>query len=89
MAAAVKIVTHATATTVPAEIAQKTETVTVTNPVNSASGRVWVSTNPLVGVYPWLGIPVTPGNSVSIGITAGQTVYTRSGEPTSLTVTTQ
>jgi hypothetical protein len=89
MAQGPKVVIHAPATTQPAEVAQKPEVVTVTNPAGGASGRVWVSTNPLVAVYPWLGTAVTPGSSLSVGVTAGQTVYTRSGEPTALTVTVQ
>lgn len=46
---------------------------TVTGAVTVASDlvsteRVWVSTNPLVCVYPWLGTPVAPGATASISV---------------------
>lgn len=48
--------------------------------------RVWVSTNPLVSIYPWYGTAVTVGKPVSVTALPGQTVYSYSTEPTQLNV---
>jgi hypothetical protein len=62
--------------------------VTVTNPATGMA-PVWAGVNPLVAVYPWYGTAVQPGTSLAVATLPGQTVYTHSEAPASLTVTVQ
>jgi hypothetical protein len=82
-----KTVIHAPATTQPVQVSGSAgQSVTVTSaPANT--GRIWMGVNPLVAIYPWYGTALLPGTSITINTVPGQTVYTRSGEPASLTVT--
>ena len=66
---------------------QATATVQVSSDASSAE-RVWVSTNPLVCIFPWYGTPVAPGASATIFAAPGQTVYTHAPlGPASITAT--
>jgi hypothetical protein len=84
-----KNVTHAPASTVQIVTPSGTTvgaTVTVTQ-ASTPNVRVWVSTNPLVSIYPWYGTAASIGKPVSVTALPGQAVYTHSTEPTQLSVT--
>ena len=50
--------------------------------------RVWVSINPLVCIYPWLGTSIAPGATATIAVSPGVPVYSSSPMGTAqLTVT--
>ena len=88
MAAATKTVTTKAAQTTPAVAASSTGTVaTITAIVMNE--RVWFSTNPLVSIYPWIGQSLNaPGQSLSIVVNPGQTLYSYNTQPAQLSITT-
>jgi hypothetical protein len=83
---ATKTVAHPASTTV--QLAGKssvTQTVTIT-PIITGE-RVWVSTNPLVSIYPWYGQSVVVGVASTFGVNPGQTLYSYTIQPAQLSVT--
>jgi hypothetical protein len=87
MAAITKQVTHAPATTQTLNLSSSTaNTVTVTAAVAN-TGRVWVSTNPSVSMYPWLGTLLPPGSTAAIVTQPGVALYSYAEAPAQLSVT--
>ena len=86
MASVAKTVTHAAATTVSVTTAMAASQSVAITPV-SLGERVWVSTDPLVSIYPWRGQSLTAGVTTTVGVRPGQTLYTYANQPAQLSVT--
>jgi hypothetical protein len=84
-----KTVTHPAASTVQVAAPSGSPagvTITVTQAATS-NVRIWLSTDPLVSVYPWYGTAASVGKPATVSALPGQGVYTYTTEPAQYTVT--
>jgi hypothetical protein len=86
MAPVVKTVTHAAATTVPVTAPAAVRQSVAITPTALAE-RVWVSTDPLVSIYPWRGQALSLGVTTTVGVNPGETLYSYTSTPALLSVT--
>jgi hypothetical protein len=80
-----KTVSHPAATTL--QLAGKSsgiQSVTVTP--TAVGERLWIGTDSRVSIYPWYGVSVTTGQSVTFHVPAGQTLYSYTNQPAQFTV---
>jgi hypothetical protein len=81
-----KSVSHAPASSVGVVTNTSSSAIVTVTAGSANKERIWLGTNPATAIYPWMGMPLTAGQTAVIGVLAGQTLYSNSpGGPATLT----